>query len=341
MQISPDSFVDTYEQRLKSIGRTKEIYKRIDEGNIPAGDDEIRLFVIARNESLRLPYFLSYYFNLGVDRIFLIDNGSTDMTCDIALRATNVHIFQITESFKDFWNWIEYFLETYGKDRWCFVVDVDELFTFPHSEKIPLKVLLHYLDQYQYTAVKSCLLDMYSKKKINNTKYMPGQDPLKACPYFDTDFKRREQTFFDPKHMTWYKYEIIFGGMRQRIFGEIGTYKWSYCLSKNSLFKYSDDIYLAGGMHTINGARFADIHGVTFHTKFLYDFIEETEIESEREVHFCDGLEYKLYNYRIEENPDLSLHYKGSVKYESTQQLIDFGIIRTSKLFDLVYDSLV
>ena len=53
-----------------NIFRTSFIYQRIDKNHIPNNKNEIRLFVIARNESLRLPYFLKYYFEKGVAGFF-------------------------------------------------------------------------------------------------------------------------------------------------------------------------------------------------------------------------------------------------------------------------------
>ncbi|WP_273215966.1 hypothetical protein [Runella zeae] len=44
--------------------------KRIDNQFIPKNISEIRLFAIMRNESLRLPHFMTYYKNLGVERFF-------------------------------------------------------------------------------------------------------------------------------------------------------------------------------------------------------------------------------------------------------------------------------
>ena len=94
-----------------NIFRTRFIYQRIDKNHISKNKKEIRLFVIARNESLRLPFFLKYYFEKGVDRIFLIDNNSTDNTREIALSFQNVHVFKINESFKIFWYWSEFFFK--------------------------------------------------------------------------------------------------------------------------------------------------------------------------------------------------------------------------------------
>lgn len=330
-QFSEDKLI---KKRLAGIKKTARIYKRLDDKSIPNIDNEIRLFVVARNEEVRLPYFFHYYSELGVNRFFLIDNDSSDRTVEISLKTKNVHVFQITESFKNFWHWVEYLLENYGMNQWCLVVDVDELFSYPYAESLPLPKLTEYLDINHCTAVKSFLLDMYSKKSINTTEYVQGTNPLKACPYFESGFRKKVQKFFDPKHNSWYIYDSVYGGVRERVFGQIGKYNWSYCLSKISLLKYSDDVYLSEGMHTLNGGCFSDIEGITFHTKFLFDFVQRAFIESEREVHFCDGIEYKFYSHHLNLSPELSLYKEKSIRYKDTSQLVKLGIMKSSKHYE-------
>ena len=60
---------------------------------------EIRLFVVAKNEAPRFPWFLNYYRRLGVDRFFVIDNGSEDGTADTLRGETNLHLFSTSHSY--------------------------------------------------------------------------------------------------------------------------------------------------------------------------------------------------------------------------------------------------
>ncbi|MDX8341769.1 glycosyltransferase family 2 protein [Draconibacterium sp. IB214405] len=302
--------------------------------SIPRGKDELRLFVIARNESLRLPYFLRYYLDRGVDRIFLIDNDSTDNTIEIALQFPNVHVFKITESFKNFWNWIEFFLNKYGKNRWCLVVDVDELLSYPFEEITPLKTLVNYLEKNKFDAIRSFLLDIYSDKPIIETNYCPNNNPLESCPYFDPTFNEGRIKLFDKKRWMYFETIIYFGGMRERVFNKIARSSWNYHLSKISLFKYSGNVYVTEGMHSVNGAQIADITGVVFHTKYMQDFIKRVMIESQREVHFGNAMEYKIYNKACLSENDITLCFKDSVRFENSRQLIKLGIMRTSVQFN-------
>ncbi len=63
-----------YLKRISSIIQLKSVDKKV----IPDLKNEIRLFAIMRNESLRLPHFINYYKKLGVDRFIIIDNNSSD-----------------------------------------------------------------------------------------------------------------------------------------------------------------------------------------------------------------------------------------------------------------------
>jgi len=325
--------VRRYRHKWK-VFKTNFIYQRIDRNRIPKNRNEIRLFVIARNESLRLPYFLKYYFNIGVKRIFLIDNNSTDGTREIALSYSNVHVFKIDESFKNFWYWIEFFLNKYGKKRWCLVVDIDELFFYPYAEIASLKVLINYLNQNKYDAIRSFLLDVYSDKSITKTGYKTNENPLVYCPYFDTNFSSARVKLFDKKRWNHFESEIYYGGMRERVFNKISGSSWNYCLSKVSLFKYNKKIYLTEGMHAINGANLADITGIVIHLKYFQDFVERVVIESKREVHFRNALEYKIYNAACLLERDINLFYEGSVKYQNSKQLVKIGLMKSSICFN-------
>lgn len=317
-----------------NIFRVNFIYKKLDNLQIPHDKSEIRLFAMARNESLRLPYFLKYYFGMGVDRIFLIDNNSTDQTREIALSHSNVHVFKINESFKKSWYWIEYFLGKYGKGHWCMVVDIDELFTYPYAEVVPLRILLKYMEQNKYEAIRSLFLDIYSDKPIVETGYEPNKNPLECCPYFDADFFKVDVQLFDKKRWQYFTTEIYSGGMRERVFNQSTGTMWNYHLSKISLFKNGPNVYLTGGMHAINGVRLADITGVVIHTKYMQDFIERVAIEAKREVHHGNAFEYKIYNKVCLSDPNVSLFYQDSVRYVNTRQLLKLRMMKTSVPFN-------
>jgi hypothetical protein len=321
-------------QHQRNVRAVKNIVKRLDSGKIPVNTTEIRLFVIARNESLRLPYFLNYYKKLGVNRFFIIDNNSSDDTTQIALEYNNVHVFTTRYPYTNHWYWMEYFLEIYGMDHWCIVVDVDELIAYPYSDKgLSLAGLINYLDSNGYTAMRFLLLDIYSDKSIQESVYKKGDDPLEVCRFFDREFEEKEVILFDKLNQRSFNAIVYTGGMRERVFNNRPG-SLPYHLSKISILKKSPDNYLTQGMHAVNGALLADIQGVVFHTKFMHDFLDEVKEEAKREEHFDNAIMYKIFNEALKKDPSLCMKTENSRLYRDLDQLIDLGIVLTSKNLD-------
>jgi hypothetical protein len=292
--------------------------QRIDNKSIPDDRSEIRLFMSLRNEILRLPYILTYYRNLGVDRFFIINNNSTDESQNFLLEQPDVHVFYTKQAYHNQPYWIDNLLHRYGVNRWCLVVDADEIFKYPFSECINLKQLCYFLDEKKVSAVRSILLDMYSDKPIRDNIYKSGEDFLKLFTYYDREWcedKRRVNSFFT-------------GGMRMRVFG------LKVCLNKVPLVRFNRRIFLTGGTHYIEDAKCYDqIRGVSLHFKYMQDFIERSQEEVERKQHWAQAKEYKQYMKKIEQNPNLNLSYGNSAKYTDTKQLIQEGIMLCSQEF--------
>lgn len=306
--------------------------KKIDHAAVPDNPGEIRLFMVVRNESLRLPFLLQYYFSSGVDRAFVIDNNSTDGTTDFLLSQRCTHVFNTQERFARFEGWFDLLLHRYGAGYWCVVVDADELLLYPHREKISIRKLSEFLDRESRTALHCLLLDMYSDKPLRLTRYNRGNDPLSACPFFDPDSQTRAPIRPLPRSSQKFKY---LHGMRKRVFGV------DVCLSKFPLIRFNPGTFLWGGAHFIEGASIAGEEGALLHFKFLDDFVPRVAEEAEREEHWDDAVEYKVYARKIEQNPDLGLHYSGSLRFKNSDQLVDLGIMKTSTAFDTYASNLI
>lgn len=161
---------------------------RLDNDIIPEAD-EIRLFAKVRNEANRLPFWTSYYRKLGVDRFFMIDNDSTDHTVELLSRDKDVHIFSTSEKMsmaRAGMDWIEPLLHQYGQNRWCLIVDADELLVYPDSESVPLREFCQMLGQINADAFGCLLIDMYPAGNIHDVTYVPGQSFVDVCPFFDS-----------------------------------------------------------------------------------------------------------------------------------------------------------
>lgn len=331
---SPHSSIDhnfsgTIEDLKK---RSIDSLKKLDSNIISNAKDEIRLFAIMRNESLRLPYFFEYYQNLGVNRFFIIDNNSTDNSVKIAEQQPNTHLYSTQDNYKNHWFWMEHLLETFGKDYWCMVVDIDELFSYPHSENLGLKEFVQYLEKEEKsTAINSFLLDIYSNKNLKSVSYNEGSNPLEVLNYFDCDYNVKYAQFLDQKAKKMFYQKTFSGGMRVRFFGETIN---ENVLSKVSLFKFNPNAYLHVGMHALNGCVMSKLQGVVFHTKFLSDFISEVQEESQRGEHYDNAYFYKHYEKRINQEKNISFNSPFSIRYVNPKQLIDLGIMETTNAFE-------
>ncbi|MGE3623448.1 MAG: glycosyltransferase family 2 protein, partial [Bdellovibrionales bacterium] len=125
------------------------IFERVDINAIPQGLRECRAIFVTRNEAQRLPWLLRYYRGLGVDRFFVVDNGSTDGSVDFLLRQKDCHVFVTHDSYTESGfghSWQQIVLDMYGEDNWWLIVDADEVFVYPDSETVPLPQFTHYLD---------------------------------------------------------------------------------------------------------------------------------------------------------------------------------------------------
>lgn len=304
--------------------------KRLDKNKIP--DDkynktcEIRAFVVVRNEKKRLPYFFKYYSSKGVDRFFIVDNGSYDGTLEYCLSRKNTHVFQTYESYRkaDYGlNWDRILLKKYGIGHWCLILDADEIFIYPYYEQLSLKDLCKFLEKEKSTSVKSFLIDMYSKKPLYKSRITSGRNPLEEFNYFDQSMIRmaRNKSYdcYDPKYS---------GGVRKRVFGLDSG------LRKNSLLKYEKNVLIDVGYHCVYNTKPSALWASTLHFKYDSGLAKYAESESGREEYWDGASEYKKMNKVLSKKTYLSLYTKESIKLIDSMQLVNLRIMQTSREFE-------
>jgi hypothetical protein len=281
---------------------------------------EIWLFLACRDESLRLPAMLRYHFDLGVSRVILIDNGSTDATLDIAAADPRIHVFRTTQSFEgNEIAWKELMLRRYGIGHWNLILDADELFAYRDMDTMPLPALARLLDGAGAQALPSVFVEMFSKEPPSRLHYAPGGSLLATAPWFDSGPYVRVpyRPVFGMPGSTF----VYMGGTRTRVFGgEFGC-------SKIPFFKYAPHQFLRLGLHTLEGARFSEHQAAVLHFKYLQDFHAKVAREVRRGVHWNGASEYKTYAALLEKDPDFTLWHPGAVRYESWRSLADAGLV--------------
>ena len=237
---------------------------------------DILLFSTIRNEEIRLPFFLKYYRNLGVNHFILVDNHSSDGSLALLKGQPDISIWQTGHSYKTSHfgvDWLNCLQSRYGHGHWTLVVDPDEFFIYPFCDNRPLRALTDWLDANETRSFGAMLLDMYPKGPILDQTYRSGQDPLEIASWFDPGNYTVEPN--DRFRNLW-----IQGGPRARVFFA-KTPRRAPALNKIPLVKWqrgytyisSTNMLLPSGLNvdydTNGGER---LSGLLLHTKFLNTF---------------------------------------------------------------------
>ena len=322
-------------------------------------EGDIVALMVTRNEALRLPSALRHLRSLGVDRVLLVDNRSTDGTREIAARDDRVHVVDAPGSYAASnygVDWTNALLDRYARGHWALVVDADELLVFPGSERPgALRALCRHLDAIGSEALPTILLDCFPEEPLRDLRFRSGDDLVAAAPWFEPPSLRREPSEHFP-------YVQQFGGLRERLFfpeadpsrpGRMLHQKlynlfWrvpalraserfralapkrSPNLTKAPLVKWREGAGLVSSTHMLRPMALAPEQpsGVLLHFKFLQDFHARAEDAVARGAHFDGSREYRRYLEALERNPAFSLHSGRSVRYAGPDQFVSLGLMR-------------
>ncbi len=299
---------------------------RVQQDPLDVQPGDIICCVVVRNEGPRLPHFLDYYRALGVDRFFIVDNGSTDESRSFLLAQDDVVLWHSDYSFNaaNFGSvWFDLLLRRYASGNWCLTLDADELLVYPGCEQRPLRSLCAELENAGKTALGAALLDMYSDRAVQETYYRPGASFIATCPYFDRRWYHSEF----PNGSPYGNQPAFFGGVRQRVFGE----RAKVYLNKIPLFRYDTDCILAGGQHWTNRAadQIQDRGGMVLHFKFFATFPAYVQEQVTRGEHYGNAYQYRHYAAGLAQSQELVLFDAAhSIRYENSRQLIRLGMMQ-------------
>jgi len=291
--------------------------------------EDILLVTVLRNERVRLPYFLSYYRELGVGAFLVVDNNSTDGSCEYLVGQEDVSIWRTDASYKRARfgvDWVNGLLTRHGHGHWVLCVDVDEFFVYAHRETRPLQALVDWLEASSIKSFGTLLLDMYSKRPIEKTPYREGANPFNQLEYFDGgNYTIRRNGKYGN---LW-----IQGGPRQRIFFA-DTPEKAPALNKIPLVKWKRGYVYVSSTHSLLPRGLNQTYdewggekatGCLLHAKFV-DILREKALEElERKQHFAGSREYKAYSRKI--GTGTRMWSEASVKYEGWRQLEELGLM--------------
>jgi hypothetical protein len=322
-----------------------------------ASRQEIRAFARCRDERLRLPAFLKHYRDLGVGRFFIVDNDSSDGTTDYLAEQPDVRLFRTANRYSEAssgTDWLNALLAEFGVGFWCLTVDIDELLVYPGSEHASLHTLTAYLEQHGHEALACLLLDLYPRGPLRECSYESGGDLLAAAPYFDAGPYRRSPVDSCPG-------VLIRGGVRERIFFpafkkrtlaakiyaglcyhaalrlpflrdmpwvRASQQRYPPCLTKVPLVRWDAQSAYVHSTHFVSRKVVAPDTGVLLHFKFLHDFHSRAVQEAARAEYYNRGSEYQKYVETLGRDPEMTLMFDASTRFEGTTQLVGLGLMQ-------------
>jgi hypothetical protein len=314
--------------RIRAFRKRRELRPVIDRTDLIKGD-HILVFTTFRNERVRLPFFLKYYRDLGVNHFLMVDNDSDDGGAEYLAEQPDVSLWTTPASYKrsrfgvDWLNWLQM---RHGHGHWCLVVDPDEFFVYPFCDTRPLRALTDWLDASSIKSFSAMLLDMYPKGPFDVTPYREGQDPFEIAPWFDSG-----NYVINRNHK--YGNLWIQGGPRMRMFFADAPER-APALNKIPLVKWHRDYAYVSSTHMLLPRGLNQVYdewggekasGVLLHAKFLDTFARKAEEEMERKQHYANSHEYRAYRLAVSKEPDLWC--KWSEKYINWRQLEILGLM--------------
>jgi len=287
--------------------------------------NEVIVLCLVRNGELWMKSFIEHYFSLGVKHIVFLDNGSTDETIPIARKYKNVTILQTKVPFKKFKTLIRgYLIRRFSKNRWCLLVDVDELFDYPYSNIVSLSSLIEYLNKKGSTAVVAHMLDMFSDKPLSSLKSTKDDSIKDLYGYYDVSGVQKDDYYVAGNAVSNNDIKLYKGGIR-RTFFSTNPSLWKHPLS------FSDGKTLFVGAHMVINAHVADFSCILYHYKFISNFPVKVEEAVRLEHYWNNSYEYKKYYDVLERNPDLVFKQKTSRLLRNVNELVDNGFLVVSQ----------
>ncbi len=291
--------------------------------------DAILAFSTVRNEMVRLPYFLDYYRNLGIDHFLFVDNGSDDGTTayladqpDVSLWVTD-HSYRLARFGVDWLGWLQW---RHGHGHWCLTVDADELLVYPDCEARGLRDLTRWLDDRGLPSFGAVMVDLYPKGPLTEASYTPGQDPTEVLCWFDTGNYRSRRHHY-------YGNQWIQGGVRERVFFADQPDR-APTLNKTPLVRWHWRYAYVSSTHQVLPRHLHDtfdlegggkLSGALLHTKFLPVIADKSAEELERRQHFENTSLYADYHRRLTAGPDL--WHPDAAYYDGPWKLVSCGLM--------------
>lgn len=295
-----------------------------------AAADEVVLVALVRDGAYYLDAFFDHYRGLGIRHFVFFDNGSSDETLTRLQREEGTAVLQSTLPWGQFENdFRAHAVRRYAQDRWCLIVDMDEIFDFEGRAQIGLQGLTRYLGQHGYSGLMAQMLEMFPKAPLSEVAALPYTEVLQQFSYCDISAMQALEYhspdtglsyFLNQNEITAPAPQIKFGGLRGKVFGE------NCCLSKHPLIFVGPDVGPALHPHASTGLRLAPMTALIRHYKFANDSLSRDR-QSQATGAISHG-EDQLRLSVLERDPALSLWSEEAQVYPGVTALQEQGFLQ-------------
>jgi hypothetical protein len=289
--------------------------------------DKLIVITVVRNGSLYIRSFMEHYRRLGVAHFVFLDNGSTDATLSILTAHTNVTLLATDAPYQKYENTMKrYLAERFSLGRWHLYADIDELFDYPCSDRLPLDAFLRYLNQQGFTAVVAQMLDLFAEGPLAGVRSDPG------------DRLEEKYTYYDISDIDRWPYEwsvlsssavmVHRGGVRRRVFGTNNG------LTKAALVFMDGRVEPFVDWHQVEGARVADVTCLLKHYPFVGSFGAKVEdaVRTGRYGRTTTD-EYVAYARALARDPLLTLKGPFAQRFAGVEPLVAAGFLVVSDAY--------
>jgi hypothetical protein len=290
------------------------------------GPHELLVITVVRNGALYVKSFMEHYEALGVAHCVFLDNRSTDGTVDRLRGYSRVTILQTDAPYDRYENTMKrYLAERFSSGRWNLCADIDELFDYPHSNRLPLAGFLRYLDHHGFTAVVAQMLDMFPDVPIGALEGRPDDRLPGQHTYYDVSAVDRRPYEWSRAPAT---VRMHWGGIRRTVFGTDNG------LTKAALVRMDGRVRPFVEWHQATGASVADVTGVLRHYPFAGTFREKVEdaVRSGRYGATTTD-EYRAYARGLARAPVLQLKGPNARQYDGLEPLLADGFLVASEQY--------
>lgn len=295
----------------------------------PVARGAVLCLATMRNEALRLPHWLAHHRRLGVDRFLIVDNASDDGTAETLAGEPDVALWSTAASYRAARfgvDWLAALARAHAAGHWTLTLDADELLIYPHWEERPLAALTAELDRRGQPALGALMVELYPAGRLSGAPCAPGEDPVRALPYFDAGpYRARRQR---PARNLW-----VQGGPRARVFFRDDPRR-APTLNKLPLVKWRAGHVYLNSCHALlpprlnlawDGPGDARLSGALLHTKFLHTIVARSADPTHRREHFGEPARFAAYHDALAADP--VLWHAGATRFEGWRQLEALGLL--------------